>query len=102
MSNSLFEYASKREKEPKAEKKAEFAKEKKTASLDENAAREQINKYSKYSEKELLSELFNQVNEQKKSGQFNFSDLANKVEGIRPMLTQEQIDNLDKLLKQIK
>ena len=49
-----------------------------------------------------MSELFSEVNKQKMNGSFNFQDLANKIEGIRPMLSDQQLKNLDNLLKQIK
>lgn len=99
MSKSLFEYASS-EKSNKEEQKIETKS--KTENISEENLKKQYDKYSKFSERELMSELFSEVNKQKMNGSFNFQDLANKIEGIRPMLSDQQLKNLDNLLKQIK
>lgn len=99
MSKSLFEYASS-EKSNKAEQKLETKS--KTENISEENLKKQYDKYSKLSERELMSELFSEVNKQKMNGSFNFQDLANKIEGIRPILSDQQLKNLDNLLKQIK
>ncbi len=99
MSKSLFEYASS-EKSNKVEQKIETKS--KTENISEENLKKQYDKYSKLSERELMSELFSEVNKQKMNGSFNFQDLANKIEGIRPMLSDQQLKNLDNLLKQIK
>lgn len=99
MSKSLFEYASS-EKSNKVERKIETKS--KTENISEENLKKQYDKYSKLSERELMSELFSEVNKQKMNGSFNFQDLANKIEGIRPMLSDQQLKNLDNLLKQIK
>ncbi|MCI6542526.1 MAG: hypothetical protein MR423_01850 [Firmicutes bacterium] len=99
MSKSLFEYASS-EKSNNVEQKIETKS--KTENISEENLKKQYDKYSKLSERELMSELFSEVNKQKMNGSFNFQDLANKIEGIRPMLSDQQLKNLDNLLKQIK
>ena len=99
MSKSLFEYASS-EKSNNVEQKIETKS--KTENISEENLKKQYDKYSKLSERELMGELFSEVNKQKMNGSFNFQDLANKIEGIRPMLSDQQLKNLDNLLKQIK
>ena len=99
MSKSLFEYASS-EKSNKVEQKIETKS--KTENISEENLKKQYDKYSKLSERELMGELFSEVNKQKMNGSFNFQDLANKIEDIRPMLSDQQLKNLDNLLKQIK
>ncbi len=95
MSKSLFEFANENKCKDQEEKKS-------IKDIDENSLKKEIDKYSKLSQKELIKELHNQVKDQKNSGTFNFKDLSNKIEGIKPMLSEEQIKNLDNLLNQIK
>lgn len=93
MGKSLFEFAGEKREGPKAETSAQTSQEDLKKTFD---------KYSKLSEGELMGELFSQVGKQKRNGTFNFSELAEKIEAIRPMLSDEQIKNLDKLLDQIR
>lgn len=90
MGKSLFEFAEEKEK---TEAKSQNSQEQLKKTIDS---------YSKLSESQLMSELFSQVGKQKRNGTFNFSELAEKIEAIRPMLSDEQIKNLDKLLDQIR
>ena len=90
MGKSLFEFAEEKEK---TEAKSQNSQEQLKKTIDS---------YSKLSEGELMGELFSQVGKQKRNGTFNFSELAEKIEAIRPMLSDEQIKNLDKLLDQIR
>lgn len=94
MKQSLSEFANSYEK--KVENKQ------KQSNLGERELKKQFDQYSKLSKPELTKELFKEVEKQKQDGNFNFNNLANKIEGIRPMLSEEQIKNLDNLLNQIK
>ena len=94
MEKSLYEYASSEKNEAK--------KANSETQLNEETIKKQYEKYSKFSESELMKELFSEVNKQKKNGNFNFQELANKIDGIRPMLSDQQLKNLDSLLNQIK
>ncbi|MGN0748379.1 MAG: hypothetical protein ACI4L1_01720 [Christensenellales bacterium] len=94
MAKSLYEYASSEKNEAK--------KANSETQLNEETIKKQYEKYSKFSESELMKELFSEVNKQKKNGNFNFQELANKIDGIRPMLSDQQLKNLDSLLNQIK
>lgn len=96
MAKSLFEFA---KENPKVEKEKVKSERKKPT---EEELRKKVEHYSKFSQDQLLSELFSQVEKQKRSGEFNFENLANQIEGIKPMLSPDQIKNIDKLLKQIK
>ena len=94
MAKSLYEYASSEKNEAK--------KANSETQLNEETIKKQYEKYSKFSESELMKELFSEVNKQKKNGNFNFQELANKIDGIRPMMSDQQLKNLDSLLNQIK
>ncbi len=94
MAKSLYEYASSEKNEAK--------KANSETQLNEETIKKQYEKYSRFSEGELMRELFSEVNKQKKNGNFNFQELANKIDGIRPMLSDQQLKNLDSLLNQIK
>lgn len=103
MGKSLFEFASQKNDvgtEQNKSKEDKLHTEKKV--FNEKQVKDAFDKYSKFSSSELLSELYQQVNQQKKDGSFNFAEIAERIEGIKPMLTDEQIKNLDKLLSQIK
>ena len=94
MAKSLYEYASSEKNEAK--------KANSETQLNEETIKKQYEKYSKFSESELMKELFSEVNKQKKNGNFNFQELANKIDGIRPMLSDQQLKYSDSLLNQIK
>ena len=101
MAKSLFEFAN--EKKIDSEKNLDSVKTSRiNKKIDEEKIKETFNKYSNYSSSELINELNKQVNKQKKEGTFNFSEIADRIQGIRPMLSEEQIKNLDRLLNQIK
>lgn len=103
MGKSLFEYANERQNKSLEEEKPTYTNLKNNSqNYEKKTIEEQVNKYSKLSQGDLKKELFSKVNEQKQSGEFNFADLASRIEGIKPMLTSEQIKNLDNLLNQIK
>lgn len=92
MGQSLFEFANENPKGKTEDKKE----------INEKALKQKFDQYSKLSQGELLDELFSQVEKQKQSGEFNFEKIANQIEGIKPMLSNEQIKNINKLLNQIK
>ena len=95
MTKSLFEFA---KENPKIEREnVKFDQKKPT----EEELRKKVEHYSKFSQDKLLSELFSQVEKKKQNGEFNFENLVNQIEGIKPMLSPDQIKNIDKLLKQI-
>lgn len=61
-----------------------------------------VEEYSKLSENELISKLFENVEKQKQDGTFNFDELTNMVSKIRPYLNANQILQLEELLNKIK
>ena len=95
MGKSLFEFASEN-------KGSNFNENSKENFTSEKQVKETFDKYSKLSSNQLMSELLSEVNRQKRDGTFSFSELAQKIDSIRPMLSDQQIKNLDNLLKQIK
>lgn len=96
MGKSLFEFAN--EKRNNDEERTE----KENKGMSESELRNQVDHYSKFSQSQLLGELFSQVEKQKSKGEFNFEKIASQIEGIKPMLSEEQIKNINKLLNQIK
>lgn len=93
MGQSLFEFANEAKPKTQASKSCE---------VNEENLKKQFESYSKLSKSQLKGELFKEVEKQKKGGSFNFEEIANKIDSIRPMLSNEQIKNLDNLLNQIK
>ena len=53
-------------------------------------------------EDELLKTLFTEVDKQKQNGTFNFENLKSLVESMAPMLTSEQLNNINVLLEKMR
>lgn len=96
MGKSLFEFAS--EKNFESEKQQNYFKEQ----VNEEQVKKTFDKYSKFSNQQLMDELLTQVSNQKKNGTFSFVELSEKINSLKPMLSEEQIKNIDNLLSQIK
>lgn len=96
MGKSLFEFAS--EKNFESEKQQNYFKEQ----ANEEQVKKTFDKYSKFSNQQLMDELLTQVSNQKKNGTFSFVELSEKINSLKPMLSEEQIKNIDNLLSQIK
>ena len=60
-----------------------------------------IEKYSSYSQADLLSEFMKLTNEKKKKGELNESELNSLKQTISPFLNNEQKNNLDKIMNVI-
>lgn len=97
MGKSLFEFAN----EKKEEEKATNFKNGGEQGISDDL-KNQFDKYSKYTQKELQQELFSKVGQQKASGEFDFAEISNRLNQIKPMLSKDQIEKLESLLKQIK
>ena len=54
------------------------------------------------SQKDLSEELFKEVSRQKSKGTFNYNALSSMVENLRPSLTQEQYQNMKRILESLK
>lgn len=64
--------------------------------------REKAKQYEGKSEDQLLSELFKRVNDGKRSGTLNNADIDNFAAQVAPMLSPEQREKLDRLIRMIK
>ena len=61
-----------------------------------------INTYQKMTEKEIQSELFKEVNKQKQNGTFSLQRIEDVKNKLSPMLTEEQRQKLDGLIKMLR
>ena len=60
-----------------------------------------IDKYSTYSQTDLISEFMKLTNEKKKKGELNESEMNSLKQTISPFLNDEQKNNLDKIMNVI-
>ena len=68
----------------------------------ESDLKEAYEKYKDMPEDELLKTLFTEVDKQKQNGTFNFENLKSLVESMAPMLTSEQLNNINVLLEKMR
>ncbi len=94
------------EKEIKLKSLSEFSEEnveeKKEENFKESDLKEAYEKYKDMPEDELLKTLFTEVDKQKQNGTFNFENLKSLVESMAPMLTSEQLNNINVLLEKMR
>lgn len=94
------------EKEINLKSLSEFSEEnvegKKEESFNESNLKEAYEKYKDMPEDELLKTLFTEVDKQKQNGTFNFENLKSLVESMAPMLTSEQLNNINVLLEKMR
>ena len=72
---------------------------KSSASLNEEEIKKTIEKYQNYSSEQLLSELLKQTSKQKAEGKYDGKKMEDFSNQIRPMLSAEQQNKLDEILK---
>lgn len=97
MGKSLFEFSKDKRKS------SENIKEKlKTQNMDEDAVKKKVEDFSKLSEGDLMQELYKEVGKQKASGSFDANKLSKQLENVKPMLSEKQNANLEKILKNLK
>lgn len=70
--------------------------------VSEETIKEKYNEYKDMSAKDLNQELFNEVARQKSQGKFNYNQLAGMVENLRPSLSNEQYQNIKRILESLK
>lgn len=71
----------------------------------ENQQEKLINKYNEYkdmSSSQLSSELFKEVQRQKNEGTFDYNKLENMIESLKENLTEENYNNIKRILESIK
>lgn len=90
------------EKEINLKSLSEFSEEKMEESFNESNLKEAYEKYKDMPEDELLKTLFTEVDKQKQNGTFNFENLKSLVESMAPMLTSEQLNNINVLLEKMR
>lgn len=98
MSKSLFEFSRNKKNvvEPVREKSS------KCRNIDENDVKKKIKEYSKFSENDLMKELYKEVGKQKAGGNFDINNLSKQLDNVKPMLNQKQNENLERILKNLK
>lgn len=60
-----------------------------------------IDKYSKYSENDLMNEFLKLTYEKKKKGELNETEINSLKQTIMPFLNDEQKNNLDRLMNMV-
>ena len=70
--------------------------------ITEKDLKEAYDKYKDLPEDELLKELYKEIDRQKKNGTFDIENLKFLVNSMAPMLTPEQLKNINALLERIK
>lgn len=98
MAKSLFEFSKDKKKTETFKGKSES----KDKGVNEDEMKKKIDDYSKFSENDLMKELYKEVSKQKSTGEFDVSQLSKQLENVRPMLNQKQNENLEKILKNLK
>lgn len=68
--------------------------------IDENL-KKAINTYQNMSSQELQMELFKEVNKQKQNGTFSLQRIENMKQKLMPMLSEEQKQKLEQLIKML-
>ncbi len=61
-----------------------------------------ISKFQNMSEAELITEIFKIINEKKRNGTFNPSEIDKLAEMIKPLLNEEQKQKMEELINLIK
>lgn len=69
---------------------------------EKQQVKETIDKYSGYSEEQLMQELSTRVSQQKQQGKFNENELEGFINKVSPMLNREQRRKLADVAKKIK
>ena len=82
------------------EGKKESLKEK--ASFTEEDIKQTFDKYKDMPQDELLKTFFSEVDKQKKDGTFDIENLKSLVNSMAPILTQEQLSNINSILERIR
>ena len=70
--------------------------------ITEKDLKKAYEKYKDLPEDELLKELYKEIDRQKKNGTFDIENLKFLVNSMAPMLTPEQLNNINALLERIK
>lgn len=68
----------------------------------EKKVEDMYNKYKGKSEDELISELYKNIEKQKKDGTFNYENIENMAKKLSPFLNQNQRKKMQELLENIK
>ncbi len=90
---SLSEFGNEKIEQDKIEQDAIF---------DEKNIRNTYEKYKDLPEDELLKTFLKEVENQKSNGTFNYENLKSLVDSMAPMLSTEQLFNINTLLEKIK
>ncbi len=89
-------------KNSQAKKTTDKTKNEMNNNVHQKSVEELYDTYKDMNQDQLLSQLFKQVENQKKDGTFNFERLNDYAKQISPFLNEEQKNNLMTILNQIK
>ena len=71
-------------------------------SFTEEDIKQTFDKYKDMPQDELLKTFFSEVDKQKKDGTFDIENLKSLVNSMAPILTQEQLSNINSILERIR
>ena len=71
-------------------------------SINEKDIKDKFDQYKDMSQGQLNQELFKEVARQKSNGTFDYSQLAMMLENIRSSLSEEQYQNMKRILETLK
>lgn len=72
------------------------------SSQEQDAINQTIEKYSDFSENQLMQEFLNQTNIQKQKGEFDEKRLENIKSTLTPYLNSQQLEKLNEIMKMVK
>jgi hypothetical protein len=70
--------------------------------MTEEALKKELNKYQNMSENALFDELLKETNKQKQNGNLTNKKLEEMGEKLKPMLSSEQQNRLEKIIKMLR
>lgn len=77
----------------------EFNKDEKVSEKD---LKEKFDQYSGMNKQQLNQQLFEEVARQKKEGKFDFAALSGMVENLKGMVSQQDYENIKRILESLK
>lgn len=72
------------------------------SNIDKEQVEKMMNSYSSYSQEELLEEFFKLSEQKKKDGSLSDSDINNIKNTLTPYLSEEQQQNLNKIINLVR
>lgn len=107
MNRSFFEFGNEKMEQPKQTFQQSTENLSQNQSTNSNPANQKemedmVNKFSKMPQNDLMKNLFQEVQKQKRNGTFDVKKLENTIDSLGSFLTPQQKKNIKELLNQVK